>query len=167
MIGAFFSENIVGQTIVGYLLMFAVPLALPVLFIKLVGIQGLRHLFSYEPRQTVIHQLDPRLKVVYPSLIGILTVFLNWNFVYALVAFTLIPWFLLLHLALAATRGDHDDRRASARHGLVARAIPRRQHGQRPAVPLSTHAELARHARLIGGGIAGMGRSRPGALWPR
>lgn len=95
MIVSFFTENIVGRTIVGYLLMFAVPLVLPVLFIKLVGIQGLRHLFSYEPHQTVVHELDPRLKVVYPSLIGILTVLLSWNFVYALVAFTLIPWFML------------------------------------------------------------------------
>ena len=52
-------------------------------------------LVSYEPRQSVIHRLDPRLKVIYPVLIGVLSIFLNWDFVYYLVAFTLIPWMLL------------------------------------------------------------------------
>lgn len=90
-----FFQSLLGRTIIGYVLMFVVPLILPVLFVKLVGIQGLRHLFSYEPQPSVIHRLDPRLKVLYPVLIGILTVLLNWNVVYLLVAFTLIPWFML------------------------------------------------------------------------
>ena len=98
MIGAitqFFLHTLPGRTIVGYMLMFVVPLILPALFIKLVGVQGLRHLFSYEPRQSIIHTLDPRLKVLYPFVIGFLSVLLNWNFVYFLLAFTLIPWILL------------------------------------------------------------------------
>lgn len=84
--------NIVSRTIIGYMMVFTVPLILPVLFITLVGVQGLRHLFSYEPRQSVIHQLDPRLKVLYPFVIGVLSVLLNWYFVWGLLAFTLIPW---------------------------------------------------------------------------
>lgn len=91
----FFLHTIVGQTIISYLLMFIVPITLPALFVKLVGFQGLRQLFSYEPKQTVIHRLDPRLKIVYPVLIGILAVVLNWQFIYLLFGLTLIPWVLL------------------------------------------------------------------------
>ncbi|HEY3994121.1 MAG TPA: energy-coupling factor transporter transmembrane component T [Ktedonobacteraceae bacterium] len=90
-----FLQNIVGRTIIGYMLAFIVPLILPVLFITLVGVQGLRHLFSYEPRRSIIHQLDPRLKVLYPFVIGILSVLLNWVFVWLLLVFTLIPWILV------------------------------------------------------------------------
>ncbi len=75
--------------------MFIVPAMLPALFIMLVGVQGLRHLFSYEPKQSIIHQLDPRLKVLYPFIIGVLSVLLNWDFVFLLLVFTLIPWVLL------------------------------------------------------------------------
>ena len=91
----FFLQNIVGRTILGYLLMFVVPLILPVVFVKLVGIRGLRNLFSYEPKQSVIHRLDPRLKILYPFVISTLSVFLNWNFVFLLLLFTIIPWILL------------------------------------------------------------------------
>src|SRR5215469_12083249 len=95
LISQFFLHTLVGRTIVGYALMFIVPGILPALFIKLVGVQGLRHLFSYAPRQSIIHRLDPRLKVLYPFVIGVLSVLLNWNFVYLLLIFTLIPWMLL------------------------------------------------------------------------
>ncbi len=91
----FFLQNLVGRTILGYLLMFVVPLILPVVFVKLVGIRGLRNLFSYEPKQSVIHHLDPRLKILYPFVISTLSVFLNWNFVFLLLLFTIIPWILL------------------------------------------------------------------------
>jgi energy-coupling factor transport system permease protein len=91
----FFLHTLVGRTIIGYLLMFTVPSILPALFVKLVGVQGLRHLFSYEPRQSFIHHLDPRLKVLYPFVIGVLSVLLNWNFVFFLFGFTLIPWLLV------------------------------------------------------------------------
>ena len=91
----FFLQNIVGRSILGYLLMFVVPLILPVVFVKLVGIQGLRNLFSYEPKESVIHRLDPRLKILYPFVISTLSVFLNWNFVFLLLLFTIIPWILL------------------------------------------------------------------------
>jgi energy-coupling factor transport system permease protein len=91
----FFLHTLVGRTIVGYLLMFVVPGMLPALFIKLVGVQGLRHLFSYEPKQSIIHKLDPRLKVLYPFVIGVVSVLLNWDFVFILFGFTLIPWLLM------------------------------------------------------------------------
>jgi len=91
----FFLQNIVGRTVLGYLLMFVVPLILPVVFIRLVGIQGLRNLFSYEPKASIIHRLDPRLKILYPFIISTLSVFLNWNFVFLLLLFTIIPWILL------------------------------------------------------------------------
>lgn len=91
----FFLHTVAGETIISYLLMFIVPLVLPALFVKLVGFQGLRQLFSYEPKQSIIHRLDPRLKIIYPVLIGILAVMLNWQFVFILFALTLIPWMLL------------------------------------------------------------------------
>ncbi len=96
----FFLQNLVGRTIIGYLLMFVVPLSLPVVFIRLVGIRGLRHLFSYEPRVSVIHRLDPRLKILYPFVVSTLSVFLNWNYVFLLLIFTIIPWILLRTSAL-------------------------------------------------------------------
>jgi energy-coupling factor transport system permease protein len=87
-----FVRSLLGSTILGYCMVFIVPLLLPALFIMLVGVQGLRHLFSYEPRQSIIHELDPRLKVLYPFAIGIISVLLNWDFVLLLLVFTLIPW---------------------------------------------------------------------------
>jgi|GEM_PF-1442193 len=94
-IAQFFLHNIVGSTVLGYILMFVVPLALPGVFIKLVGIQGLRHLFSYEPKASIIHKLDPRLKILYPLVVSTLSVFLNWNYVFLLLFVTIIPWILL------------------------------------------------------------------------
>lgn len=91
----FFLHSLVGSTLLGYLLMFSVPLSLPVLFVTLVGAKGLRHLFSYEPRPGIVHNLDPRLKILYPFIIGTLSVLLNWDFVYSLLIFTLIPWILV------------------------------------------------------------------------
>jgi len=91
----FFFHTLLGRTIVGYFLFFSVPTILPTVLILLIGVKGLRHLFSYEPHPTVIHKLDPRLKVLYPFTIGLVSVFLNWNFVFLLLAFTLIPWILV------------------------------------------------------------------------
>lgn len=88
-------QSLLGRTIIGYFVIFGVPTLLPVLFVKLIGFKGLRHLFSYEPKQSIIHALDPRIKVLSPVLMGILSVFLNWQYVYLLVGFTLIPWLLL------------------------------------------------------------------------
>jgi len=95
VIEQFFLQSLIGRTVIGYFLIFGVPVILPFVFVKLIGFNGLRHLFSYEPKQSIIHKLDPRLKVLYPVLIGILSVFLNWDFVYLLVAFTIVPWILL------------------------------------------------------------------------
>jgi energy-coupling factor transport system permease protein len=95
MPGQFLLQSLIGRTVIGYFLIFGVPALLPALFIKIIGFKGLRHLFSYEPKPSLIHSLDPRLKVIYPVLMGILSVLLNWNFVYILVSFTLLPWILL------------------------------------------------------------------------
>jgi energy-coupling factor transport system permease protein len=100
LFGQFFLHNLLGRTILGYLLMFVVPLILPVIFVRLVGIQGLRNLFSYEPKESIIHRLDPRLKILYPLIITSLSVFLNWNFVFLLLIFTIVPWILLRTSAL-------------------------------------------------------------------
>jgi energy-coupling factor transport system permease protein len=90
-----FADSLLGRTIISYLLIFTVPFLAPLAFIKIIGFQGLRHLFSYEPKDSVMHRLDPRLKVVYPVVVGALSVFLNWDFVYGLAAFTLLPWIIL------------------------------------------------------------------------
>ncbi|BCL82424.1 energy-coupling factor transporter transmembrane protein EcfT [Ktedonobacteria bacterium brp13] len=90
-----FLHTLLGRTILGYILMFSVPGLLPVLFVTLIGVRGLRHLFSYEPRQSVMHAVDPRLKVLYPFVIGCVSVFLDWQFVYLLLAITCIPWLLV------------------------------------------------------------------------
>ena len=74
-----FLNSLVAKTIIGYIIIYGVPALLPALFIKVIGFKGLRHLFSYEPKQSIIHRLDPRLKVIYPVLMGILSVFLNWD----------------------------------------------------------------------------------------
>jgi energy-coupling factor transport system permease protein len=88
-------NSLLGRTIISYLLIFTVPTLAPVAFIKLVGFQGLRNLFTYEPKASLVHRLDPRLKVVYPVVIGALSVFLNWDYVYGLAFITLIPWLIL------------------------------------------------------------------------
>lgn len=95
MLGQQFAQSLVGETIIGYILIYGVPALLPALFIKMIGFKGLRHLFSYEPKPSIIHALDPRLKVIYPVLMGILSVFLNWDYVYLLVGFAMVPWILL------------------------------------------------------------------------
>ncbi len=100
LLGQIFLHNIAGRTVLGYILMFVVPLTLPVIFVRLVGIQGLRNLFSYEPKESIIHRLDPRLKILYPLIITSLSVFLNWNFVFLLLLFTIVPWILLRTSAL-------------------------------------------------------------------
>jgi energy-coupling factor transport system permease protein len=103
LIQQFFFQSLIGRTMLGYFLIFGVPTLLPILFVKLIGFKGLRHLFSYEPRQSVIHRLDPRLKLLNSALIGILSIFLNWDFVYLLVGFTIIPW-ILVRPSLARAR---------------------------------------------------------------
>lgn len=98
LIAHFFLHTLVGSTILAYFLLFTVPALLPTLFVTLVGVQGVRHLFSYEPGQSVIHTLDPRLKVLYPFVVGIVGVLLDWEYVLILFALTLIPW-MLVHIS--------------------------------------------------------------------
>ena len=43
-------HSLLVQTVIAYLLIFAVPMVLPFIFLKLVGLHGLRTLVTYEPR---------------------------------------------------------------------------------------------------------------------
>jgi energy-coupling factor transport system permease protein len=88
-------SSLLVRTIVSYLIVFAVPLILPVLFFKLVGLGGLRELVTYEARDTPLHKLDPRLKVLYPIAMGILSIILNWDFMLIIFGFSILPWFWL------------------------------------------------------------------------
>jgi energy-coupling factor transport system permease protein len=88
-------HNIAVQTLVAYLMIFAVPMILPFMFFKLVGLGGLRELVTYEARDTPLHKLDPRLKVLYPIAMGILSIILNWDFMLILFGLSIIPWFWL------------------------------------------------------------------------
>jgi energy-coupling factor transport system permease protein len=83
------------QTIIAYLLIFAVPMLLPVAFLKLVGLSGLRTLVTYEARDTPLHRLDPRLKVLYPVGMGILSILFTWKFMLIVFGLTILPWFWL------------------------------------------------------------------------
>jgi energy-coupling factor transport system permease protein len=89
------SHNIVVQTLIAYLMVFAVPMILPVLFFKFVGLGGLRELVTYEAKDTPLHKLDPRLKVLYPIAMGILSIILNWDFMLIVFGLSVIPWFWL------------------------------------------------------------------------
>ena len=91
----FFFQTLLGQSILAYVIMFVVPIFIPMILIFVIGINGLRHLFSYEPRISPIYRLDPRIKILYPFIIGTLSVLLNWNYVYFLLIFTIIPWILV------------------------------------------------------------------------
>jgi energy-coupling factor transport system permease protein len=88
-------QNILVRTILSYLILFGTPMLLPVLFIKLVGLGGIRDLVTYEPRDTPLHKLDPRLKVLYPIGMGTLSIILNWDFMLIVFGLTIIPWFWL------------------------------------------------------------------------
>jgi energy-coupling factor transport system permease protein len=88
-------HTLAGQTVVAYAITFLVPLAGPALFLRFVGIKGLRNVLSYQAADTPIHRLDPRLKLLYPILITVLSVLLDWQWTYALFGLTLVPWVLL------------------------------------------------------------------------
>jgi energy-coupling factor transport system permease protein len=88
-------ENLLVRTIISYLIIFGVPLILPVMFIKLVGLGGLKDLVTYEARDSPLHKLDPRLKVLYPVAMGVLSIILNWDFMLIIFAFSTLPWFWL------------------------------------------------------------------------
>jgi len=85
-------NSLLARTVISYLLVFAVPMILPVAFIKLVGLGGLRELVTYEAKDTPLHKLDPRLKVLYPIGMGVLSIVLSWNFMLIVFALSLLPW---------------------------------------------------------------------------
>lgn len=91
----FLFHTLLGQTLVAYAITFLVPLVGPALFLRFVGLKGLRNVLSYEPSKSPIHRLDPRIKLLYPVLIGVLSVLLAWQWTYVLFALTLIPWMIL------------------------------------------------------------------------
>lgn len=84
--------SLFGRTVISYLLVFAVPLILPVVFIKVVGLGGLRELVTYEAKDTPLHRLDPRLKVLYPIAMGILSILLSWKLMLIVFGMSLVPW---------------------------------------------------------------------------
>jgi len=88
-------SSLLVRTVIAYLIVFAIPMILPVLFFKLVGLGGLRELVTYEARDTPLHKLDPRLKVLYPIAMGILSIILNWDFMLIIFALSVLPWFWL------------------------------------------------------------------------
>jgi energy-coupling factor transport system permease protein len=88
-------SSLLGRTVVSYLLVFGVPLILPVAFVRLVGLGGLRELVTYEARDTPLHRLDPRLKVLYPIAMGILSILLSWKFMLIVFGLSILPWFWL------------------------------------------------------------------------
>jgi energy-coupling factor transport system permease protein len=88
-------SSLLARTVISYLIVFAVPMLLPVAFIKFVGLGGLRELVTYEAKDTPLHKLDPRLKVLYPIAMGILSIILNWDFMLIVFALSLVPWIWL------------------------------------------------------------------------
>lgn len=88
-------SSLLGRTLVSYLLVFGVPLILPIAFVKLVGLGGLRELVTYEARDTPLHRLDPRLKVLYPIAMGILSILLSWKFMLIVFGLSILPWIWL------------------------------------------------------------------------
>ena len=89
------ASSLLARTVISYALVFVVPLILPVAFFKLVGLGGLRELVTYEAKDTPLHRLDPRLKVLYPIAMGILSILLTWSFMLILFALSILPWFWL------------------------------------------------------------------------
>jgi len=88
-------HSLLAQTVIAYLLIFAVPMLLPVAFIKLVGLGGLRALVTYEASDTPLHRLDPRLKVLYPIGMGTLSILFSWKAMLIVFGLTILPWFWL------------------------------------------------------------------------
>jgi energy-coupling factor transport system permease protein len=88
-------SSLFARTVISYAIVFVVPLILPVAFFKLVGLGGLRELVTYEARDTPLHRLDPRLKVLYPVAMGILSIVLTWSLMLVVFALSILPWFWL------------------------------------------------------------------------
>jgi len=88
-------ETLAGRTLTGYLAVFVVPVVLPVVFVKLVGLGGLRSIFSFQASDGPIHRLDPRIKLLYPFVVSTVGVLLSWKGVLGLVLITLVPWGVL------------------------------------------------------------------------
>jgi energy-coupling factor transport system permease protein len=88
-------HTLVGRTLLAYLAVFVVPVALPVAFVKLVGLGGLRGVFTYEAVDRPIHRIDPRIKLLYPFILSSMSVLLSWQAVFALVGISAIPWGIL------------------------------------------------------------------------
>ncbi|MCL2419679.1 MAG: energy-coupling factor transporter transmembrane protein EcfT [Conexibacteraceae bacterium] len=87
--------NLALRTLEAYALIFIVPLVLPLAFIKLIGLGGLRDIVTFEPGTTALHTIDPRLKLLYPTAFGILTILLNSRFMLYVFLLSLIPWIML------------------------------------------------------------------------
>lgn len=91
----FLLHTLAGRTLLAYLAVFVVPVVLPVAFVKLVGLGGLRAVFTYEAGDTPLHRLDPRLMLLYPFVMTSASVVLDWQGVFVLVAMSAVPWLVL------------------------------------------------------------------------
>jgi len=60
-----------------------------------VGLGGLRELVTYEAGDTPLHRLDPRLKVLYPVAMGVLSILLSWTLMLAVFGLSVLPWLWL------------------------------------------------------------------------
>ena len=140
---------------------------LPVAFFKLVGLGGLRELVTYEARDTPLHKLDPRLKVLYPIAMGILSIILNWDFMLIVFGLSILPWFWL-RPSRAKMRVLHGDGRRPGADGLLVAGpvLP-----AEPADPLHLPVpvdDLPGSARLASPPTGwSSGSSRPLACWSR
>ena len=95
--------------------MFVVPLLLPIAFFKLVGLGGLRELVTYEAKDTPLHNLDPRLKVLYPiPAMGVLSILLSWKLMLAVFGLEHHP--LVLATPVPGEDPGADGHWCSARH---------------------------------------------------
>lgn len=88
-------DTLAGQTLLAYLAVFVVPAVLPAAFVKLVGLGGLRSVFTYETADGPIHRIDPRIKLLYPFILSSTSVILSWQAVLGLLAVSVIPWLIL------------------------------------------------------------------------
>lgn len=84
--------TLAGRTLIGYLAVFVVPVMLPPLFIRVVGLGGLRDVLSYEPSESPLHRLDPRIKLLWLLVLGTTSVVLGWQAELAVLALTMAGW---------------------------------------------------------------------------
>ena len=151
--GPVMMSSLIARTVISYLIVFAVPMILPVMFVKLVGLGGLRDLVTYEARDTPLHKLDPRLKVLYPVAMGILSIILNWDFMLIVFGLSIMPWFWLRPSQGEGQGADGDGDRPGADRVLVAGPVLPAEPADPLHLPVPVDHQLAGLARHHGYGL--------------